>query len=317
MPQPVCGSGASGSRSEPAGKRVLAQQKAQRRADGGVGEAGQRLGRRDDVPDAADVGERDEQRRFALGEPQRAHQLAPRRRRAGRRAPRRSRRANSPGGAGEQTQKPGRVFRDEAPEIGRMIGEAEEEIADLVMRQRGPEAGRLRRLRSARRAGGAPAAGAARRGAVDEAFSQRCAHPRSRSPAPATAAARGSAGRVTRTRSPGSLSSSSTEPPCMRATAAASERPSPEPGREREPSSRTKRPRTRARSAGAMPGPRSATVSTTDVAGAARGDDDVRFHVGEAAFFRRAVFERVVDEIGDASGRSVRGFPDRQFALRS
>src|SRR3984885_12328597 len=51
----------------------------------------------------------------------------------------------------------------------------------------------------------------------------------------------------------------------MRATAAASESPKPEPGREREPSSRTKRSRTRVRSAGAIPGPRSATVSTMDL----------------------------------------------------
>ena len=56
---------------EQPGARVLAQQEGERGADGGVGEAGQRLGRRDDVPDAADVGERDQERRFALGAAQR------------------------------------------------------------------------------------------------------------------------------------------------------------------------------------------------------------------------------------------------------
>ena len=54
------------------GARVLAQKESERGADGGVGEAGQRLGRRDDVPDAADVGKRDQKRRFALGAAQRA-----------------------------------------------------------------------------------------------------------------------------------------------------------------------------------------------------------------------------------------------------
>ncbi len=55
--------------------RVLAKQKIDRRADGGVGEAGQRLGRRDDVPDAADVGKGDQKRRFTLGAAQGAHQV--------------------------------------------------------------------------------------------------------------------------------------------------------------------------------------------------------------------------------------------------
>ena len=67
---------------EPAGHGVLAQDKGERCADRRVGEAGQRLRRRDDVPDAADVGERDQERRLALGVAQRTASARPRRRRA-------------------------------------------------------------------------------------------------------------------------------------------------------------------------------------------------------------------------------------------
>ena len=60
---------------QPAGKGVLAQEKGERGADRRVGEAGQRLRRRDHVPQAANVGKRDQQRRLALGQAQRPHQL--------------------------------------------------------------------------------------------------------------------------------------------------------------------------------------------------------------------------------------------------
>ena len=59
---------------EPSRERVLAQEKRERRADGRVGEAGQRLRRGDDVPHAANVGERDQQRGLALGVAQEPHQ---------------------------------------------------------------------------------------------------------------------------------------------------------------------------------------------------------------------------------------------------
>ena len=51
------------------GARVVAQEEIDRGADGGVSETGQRLGRLGDVPNASDVGERDEKRRFAFGAP--------------------------------------------------------------------------------------------------------------------------------------------------------------------------------------------------------------------------------------------------------
>ncbi len=57
------------------GARVLAQQERERGADSGVGETGQRFGGRNDVPDPADVGKRDQKRRFALGAAQRRHEV--------------------------------------------------------------------------------------------------------------------------------------------------------------------------------------------------------------------------------------------------
>ena len=55
--------------------RVLAQQERERGADSGVSEAGQRLGCRDDVPNAADVRKRNQERGFALGASQRRHEV--------------------------------------------------------------------------------------------------------------------------------------------------------------------------------------------------------------------------------------------------
>ena len=47
---------------EESGARVPAQKEGERGADGGVGEAGQRFGRLNDVPHAAEVGQRDQER---------------------------------------------------------------------------------------------------------------------------------------------------------------------------------------------------------------------------------------------------------------
>ena len=79
---------------------------------------------------------------------------------------------------------------------------------------------------------------------------------------------------------------------CRRATAATRLRPSPVPGELRLASSRTKRSTTRARSSPGMPGPVSATRSSTPcgVSAAAR-------RVTCAAW--RRVFDRVVDQIGE------------------
>ena len=247
---------------QPTAERVLAQQEGERGADGGVGETRQRLGRRDEVPYAADVGKRDQKRRFALGQAQGAHQfrfvvVAPRGERLNQRVERFARRTL------EQPDEPGRILHDQRPEVARMVGDAEKTIA-------GPAALELKReVRGGQlldqRSEAAPGFRRRRRAAARRRGFQRAL----RSFMTSSAGAGGcgglsAAGSVTRTRSPGSLSSSSTEPPCMRATAAASERPSPEPGREREPSSRTNRSRTRARSGGPIPGPRSAIVRTTD-----------------------------------------------------
>jgi hypothetical protein len=60
---------------EPGRRGVLAQQETQSAGDGAVGKAGQSLRHLDEIPHAADIGQRDQQRRLALGEAQRAHQV--------------------------------------------------------------------------------------------------------------------------------------------------------------------------------------------------------------------------------------------------
>ena len=120
--------GGVGVERESSGARFAPQQEADRRADRGVGEAGQRLGRRDDVPDAAEVGERDQQRRLVFGAPQRAFELVlvvvaargdlfdQRRQRVfGRRR--------------EQTREPVGVLGDQRPEKQRMVGDPEQQRA--------------------------------------------------------------------------------------------------------------------------------------------------------------------------------------------
>ena len=130
---------------EPSGERVLAQEKGKRSAERRVGEAGQRLGRVDDVPDAADIGERDQERGLALGETQQAHELALVVVAAAgqRRDERIERFAGRPAKQANETR---RVFGDERPEVGRMIGHAEQQIADPLAGNRCGEAGGLRRL---------------------------------------------------------------------------------------------------------------------------------------------------------------------------
>ena len=166
-------------------KRVLAQKEGERGADGGVGEAGQRLGRRDEVPYAADIGKRDQKRRFTLGPAQRAHQLrfvvvAPRGERPNQRVERFARRTP------EQPDEPGRVLPDQRPKVGRMVGEAEKAIAGPAALELGREVRRGLDQRSE------AAPGFRRRGEprrVDEAFSERCGHSRPGRRAPAVGAA--------------------------------------------------------------------------------------------------------------------------------
>ena len=78
--------------------RVLAQEKSERGADSGVGETGQRLGCRDNVPNAANVGKRNQKRGFALGATKRRHEVRLMLVASRERALERARRANSPGG---------------------------------------------------------------------------------------------------------------------------------------------------------------------------------------------------------------------------
>ncbi len=107
---------------------MSAQQEGERRADGGVGEAAQRLGRLNDVPDAANVGERDQERRFALGATQRPHQFRlvvalPL-------AERPNEGVEQFGGRTRQEpDKSRRILFDQRPKVGRMIGEAEQHVA--------------------------------------------------------------------------------------------------------------------------------------------------------------------------------------------
>ena len=143
--------------------RVPPQQETQRRRYGGVGEARQRLGRRDEIPHAADVGERDQQRRLALGAAQRPHQfgfvvVAPRFERGD------ERRERLLGRRAEQADEAAGVLHDQPPEVRRVIGEAEQQIAHALTRgeraevgcvalgqQRLEAAARLGRRRQARR----------------------------------------------------------------------------------------------------------------------------------------------------------------------
>ena len=123
---------------EQSGACVPAQQEGERGADGSVGEAGQRLGRRDDVPDAADVGQRDQERRFALGAAQRPHQVrlfvvAPLGERLNERVERFPRRTP------QQPSEPLRVFFDQPPKVGRIIGEAEQHVARPAATELGRE----------------------------------------------------------------------------------------------------------------------------------------------------------------------------------
>ena len=159
---------------EESGAPMPPQQEGERGADGGVGEAGQSLGRRDHVPDAADVGERDQERRFALGAAKRAHEV---------RLVLVATLGHAPNEgverfAGRGPQEPGeprRIFLDERPKIGRMIGEAEQHVARPAATELGREVRPGRRLDERSE----PAPGFGRRAEprrVDKAVSERCGH---------------------------------------------------------------------------------------------------------------------------------------------
>ena len=153
---------------------------------------------------------------------------------------------------------PGRR-RIKAPQIGRMIGDAErgDRASGPISPHRAQFAARpCRRRRRIRRAAARAAVASERRGARRIRCASAVTEPRSnaelglapKARAKATAACGTVMGNETTTRRPGALSSMRKAPWCRRATAAASDSPRPEPGREREFSSRTKRSMTRARS---------------------------------------------------------------------
>ena len=144
---------------QPPRRRVLPQQKSQRARDRRIGKARQRVGDFDDAPDPANVGKRDEQCAFMLGAAEARHQegfpLSRLRERAGvrgvsARRPYPALRAtfclkgekgrgehqalDDPGerferGRFEQARQSRRLLDDQTPEIRRMVGEAEQEIA--------------------------------------------------------------------------------------------------------------------------------------------------------------------------------------------
>ena len=154
-PQLAFGIGRVGINTQAPGGRVLAQQETQGAGDRGVGEARQRLRHFDDAPDAADVGERDQQRRLALGEAQRAHQfglvvVAPPRESRDKAIERLLRRR------AKKAREPRGIFGDQAPQIRRVIGEAEHEIARRRLRNRNSASAAPRPPASGRRGGAAP-----------------------------------------------------------------------------------------------------------------------------------------------------------------
>ncbi len=152
--------------------RVPAQKEHQCGADSGVGEAGQGLGRGDDIPDAADVGERDQECRFALGAAQRPHQVrlvlvAP----LGERLNEGIERFT-----GRTPQEPGEprwVVFGQRPQVGRMIGEAEQQVARPAELGREDRSGRRFDERSETVPGFGRRAEPRR---VGEAVSERCGH---------------------------------------------------------------------------------------------------------------------------------------------
>ena len=154
--------------------RMLAQQERERGADGGVGETGQRFGGRHDVPDPADIGERNQERGFAFGAPQRRHEV-----RLVLVTTRRERRNEGverfAGRAAQEPDEPRGVFLNERPQVRRMIGEAEKDIARPAAFEFGLE---LRGRRSLQQRSQAPARfgrrGKPRR--LGKALSERCGH---------------------------------------------------------------------------------------------------------------------------------------------
>ena len=107
-----------------------------RDAERGLGDIGQRVGDARDRPDAADIGERDQKRRFRLHAAQNAHHLgranAPPRRRLRVVGKKRGERAS--GIAVEQAQEARGVRLNEVPEIRRRFGNAAQKLCQRRMR---------------------------------------------------------------------------------------------------------------------------------------------------------------------------------------
>ena len=149
------------------GARMLAQQERERGADSGVGETGQRLSRRNDVPNAADIRKRNQERGFALGATKRRHEIrlvlvASREERLNERIERVA------GRTLEQPDEPRRVFLSQRPEIRRMIGEAEKNIAraaafEFGLKLSSAENARASSVRRRRASAGAESRGASTR----------------------------------------------------------------------------------------------------------------------------------------------------------
>ena len=181
----------------------------------------------------------------------------------------------------QQPDEPRRILLDERPEVRRMIGEAEKDIArpaafEFALKPSGRRS-LEQRSKAATRFGWR---GKPRR--IDEAFSERCGHSRPGRRGPAIEAGRPPPGKVRRTRSPG-LIVLEFDRSAMHARDRGGERKS-EPGT---------RPRTRAFEPDEPiehPRPVRRLNSRTPVgdrehdgfAGPPRGDDDVGFRLGVA-----------------------------------
>ena len=266
-PLPSSGFSRSGGLSLP---RAAASRSMKRTAalDGGVGKLGQRARRPHHRPDAADVGQRDQQRRFGFHPAQMAHCRGFVLGAAGSLArPRKQRRKVLVRIAVQQRQQPLRIGGRKIPEIGRAVCQTEQQRFELA--RSGDQS--LERLAAAlrafsfshspRRAAAAfrsasrgasriastrvGRAGAADREEVAFFFAARAMPCHNRAGGGWLFARlrqlRPAARQDQRGPQPRPLSSSRNSPPCRRATAEARLSPSPEPGSERLCSSRTKR----------------------------------------------------------------------------
>ncbi len=133
MPQPF-------SRSSAPVSSPVAQNETQRGADKDIGRRGQRGHHLFDVPDAAEIGERDEQRDLLLGAAKKAHRLGFVRRRIASRSKRlkASRQAFARRRREHACETRG-IGADQPPEIGRMIGDGAQQAFDALVER--PEIG--------------------------------------------------------------------------------------------------------------------------------------------------------------------------------